>query len=376
MKLIIKLYPFIFLFLPLFSIGQTDLIDSITNVKIDHESENPVHSILLYLENLDKEAIYSKIFGNLDPSLKDAPENYQFKIASSTKLFVATLILQLAEEGKLNLNDKASQHLYAVDYLDFDNFHQLEEKIYSRKITIEQLLSHHSGLADIFSDRQQEFFSLLVQNPEKQFSPKSIIELYHQFNLNKESHFEPGKGWYYSDMNYVLLGLIIEHIDQTSLAESIRTRILEPLEMKDTYFEYYEEPKQKKSQINQYVGSINFTEINTSFDWAGGGLVSTNKDLAIFIKALFNLELINKESLQNMIDVTYTKEHESRYGLGVYESEYNGNTYFGHYGFYETYIGYCPETKTLISYCISQASADFNVYKFINEVLQLFEGKN
>ena len=74
-----------------------------------------------------------------------------------------------------------------------------------------------------------------------------------------------------------------------------------------------------------------------------------------------------------MVDVKFTNEQENRYGLGIYESEYNGNTYFGHYGFYGTYVGYCPETKTVISYSISQATPIFNVYQFINKIFKLME---
>lgn len=360
----------ILLIIPLVSYGQ---IDSIVKAKIIHESENPVHNILLYVENIDKNTIYNKGFGTLDRNLQKVSANDQFKIASSTKLFVSVIILQLVEEKKISLNDKASHYVENIDYLNFDNFHLYKKKNCSKEITIEQLLSHRSGLADIFSDKKQEFFNLLLQNPKRQFSPKSIVELYYKFNLNKEAHFKPDDGWYYSDMNYVLLGLIIEQIEQTTLSESIRNRILNPLKMKDTYFEFYETHQQKNNMINQYVGNINFTNINTSFDWSGGGFVSTNKDLATFIKSVFNLKLINKQSLNKMIDVKFTIEHENRYGLGIYESEYNGNIYFGHYGFYGTYIGYSPKTNSIISYSINQATPDFKVHEFINEILKLME---
>lgn len=368
-----RIHIYFFLFIPLISCGQADSIGSIAKAKINHESENPVHSILLYIENLDKNFVYNQGVGKLDQNMQAVSKNDQYRIASSTKLFVSTIILQLTEERKLDLNDKASIYLKNIDYLDFDNFHLFKEQRLSDEITIKQLLSHRSGLADIFSDIEEEFFSLLLQDPKKQYSPMSIIELYYRYNLNQTPHFEPNKGWYYSDMNFVLLGLIIEQIEQTTLSESIRSRILNPLEMKHTYFEFYENPQQKGNLINQYVGNLNFTEINTSFDWSGGGLVSTNKDLATFIKSLFNLELINKESLNRMIDVKFTLKRENRYGLGIYESKYNDNTYFGHYGFYGTYVGYCPKTKTVISYSISQATPNFNVYRFINETLKLIE---
>lgn len=366
-----KNYLYIFLFVPLFSFGQTNLIDSIAKAKINYESENPVYSILLYIEDTDRNVVYNKGFGKQGDNLKKISKNSQFKIASSTKLLVSTIILQLAEEGKLQLNDKASKYLKKLHYLDFDNFHTYHKKKYAHQITIQQLLSHRSGLANIFTDTQEAFFNLLMQNPKRQYSPKSIVEMYYQFNLHKASHFKPNKGWHYSDMNYVLLGLIIEQIEKTTLSESIRKRIVNPLKMRDTYFEFYEPRRPKGNLIHQYVGAINFSEINTSFDWSGGGLVSTNKDMAIFIKSLFNLQLINKQSLNKMIAVMFTKKHENKYGLGIYESKYNGNTYFGHYGFYGTYVGYCPKTNTTISYSISQATPNFNTYAFINQILRL-----
>lgn len=368
-----KLYISIFLILPLFSFGQTDFIESIAKSKIIHETENPVHSILLYIEDVDKKNVYHKGFGKRDRDEQDVTKNNQFKIASSTKLFVATIILQLVEEGKLKLNDKASQFIKNVEYLDFDKLHIFKEKSYANEITIEHLLSHRSGLADIFSDKEDEFFNFILQNQQRQFSPRSIVELYYRFNLNKDPHFKPNEGWYYSDMNYVLIGLIIEQIEQITLSESIRKRIIDPLEMNDTFFEYYEVNQPKNNLISQYVGNINFKQINTSFDWSGGGLVSTNKDLAKFIKSLFNLKLINNRSLNNMIDVKFTNDQENRYGLGIYESKYNGSIYFGHYGFYGTYIGYCPKTNHVISYSISQAKPHFNVSHFIEETLKLMK---
>lgn len=370
MKRIILIILF---FSSLASFGQSTSIDSITKSKINYTSENPINSILLYIEKREGDFIYNKGFGKLGKGLRSVSDNDQFRIASTTKLFVAAIALQLIEERKLKLDDHAFTYLKNIDYVDFENFHILNKRKFSHEITIEQLLSHRSGLADIFSDKEQDFFNLLLQNPQKQYSPKSIIELYYSFTLNREPHFEPNKGWKYSDMNYVLLGLIIEQLEKVTLSESIRNRILTPLGMKDTYFEFYESPTPKNDLINQYVGNINFTEMNTSFDWSGGGIVSTNKDLASFIKALFDLKLISQSSLDKMIDVKFTVENENRYGLGIYESNYNGNTFYGHYGFYGTYVGYCKDTKTVISYSISQATPDLSIYNFISQILKQTE---
>jgi D-alanyl-D-alanine carboxypeptidase len=361
----------LFFFISLVSFGQTEIINDKIISKINHNSENPVHSILLHINNKSKNFTYNGAFGLTDKNGEAVANNSRFKIASSTKLFVATIILQLEEEGKININDKAFPYLMDLKYLNFENFHTLNKVKYAKEITIKQLLSHRSGLADIFTDKQNEFFGLVMNNPTKQYSPKSIVQLYHQFNLNNTPHFKPNNGWYYSDINYLLLGLIIEQVDKTTLSKAIRNRILDPLKMENTYFEFYETPKKKVKPIQQYIGANNFSKINTSFDWSGGGLVSTNLDLAIYIEALFNLKLINQNSLDKMIDVKFTKKNESRYGLGVYEFAIKNDVFYGHFGFYGTFVGYSPTTKTTISYSVSQATPNFNVYKFIIELLNL-----
>ncbi|WCO03151.1 serine hydrolase domain-containing protein [Psychroserpens ponticola] len=363
-----KTIAYCFLLKSLLLFGQSDSISKRLQNKIDHQSEHPVHGILFYVHDENKAFTYNEGFGLVDKKGEPVTRHSAFRIASSTKLFVSTIILQLEEDGKLNLKDKAFSILKPKGNLSFDDFHVLDGINYSEEITIEHLLSHRSGLADIFTDKEDEFFSLIFENPNTQYSPESIIALYKKYDLNSAPHFRPQEGWHYSDMNYVLLGLIIEQLDQSTLSASIRNRILEPLHMEHTYFEYYETPKKNIQTIQQYVGDTNFSKINTSFDWSGGGLVSTNSDLAIFIKGLFNLSIIDKTSLNKMIDVKFTKTNESRYGLGVYELIINGEVYYGHFGFYGSFIGYSPKNKKTISYCISQALPNFNVYKFISDV--------
>jgi D-alanyl-D-alanine carboxypeptidase len=361
------------LILPLISYSQTDNVSAIIESKIDPQGDNPLHTILIQINHFEKNKSYNKGFGNKLSNMQPVSGNEQFKIASATKLFVSTIFLQLEEEGKLELKDKASKYLKNIDYLNFENFHIYEEKKFADEITIIQLLSHRTGLADIFTDKEEDFFQILMKDPDRQYSPRAIVELYFDFDLNRRSHFKPGEGWKYSDMNFILLGLIIEQIEEKSLAESIRNRILMPLKMDDTFLEYYEDPTHRVNLINQYVGNVNFTEVNTSFDWSGGGLISTNKDLIKFIKSLFDLKLIDKQSLRKMIEVKDTRENENPYGLGIYKSQFNGISFYGHYGFYGTYVGYSPEKKIAISYSFSQATRNFNIHNLVSEILKLTE---
>lgn len=333
---------------------------------LNEGGENPVYSMLFYVAD-DSGVVLDQAFGVRNKEGARATKQDTYRIASATKMFVSTVILQLVMERKLALHDKLSKHL-KLDYIHLDRLHMFNGQSYGESLTIEQLLSHRSGLADVFTDKGDEFFDILMKEPQHRYSPEEIVGLYYRFNLDASAHFRPGEGWNYSDMNYVLLGLLIEVLDKQPLAASIRSRILDPLGMSHTFFEHYEDPD-RHPVVHQYFGSVDITEINTSFDWAGGGLVSNNQDLAVFMQALFGEQLIDRKMLNKMTDTKYTREGESRYGLGVYESVYNGETFYGHYGFWGSYIGYSPRSRKVLSYCISQATPNFNVYSLINDIL-------
>ena len=351
------------------AISNAQATSTLLQEKLDDSTENPVYGMSIVIQRQGN-VVLSEAIGKRKKNGEALRVTDQFRIASSTKLYVSTIILQLLEEGKLSLEDKIYSYLNEIEYLRLDDFHFYETLAFVNGITIEQLLSHKSGLADIFNDKQDAFFEHLISNLQQQYRPKDVVDLYYEYGLNKEAKFEPGEGWHYSDMNYMLLGLLIEKVDQKSLSQSIRDRIISPLHLKDTYFEFYEKTETTESRLHQYVGAIDFNDVNTSFDWSGGGLVSTHQDLAIFIEALFEGKLISEQSLQKMIAVEETNENHLPYGLGVYQSVYDGQTFYGHYGFYGTYIGYCPDTKTVLSYCITQATPSFNVYEFVNSLVE------
>lgn len=345
---------------PVLSFGQQ--IDLLLAEKLDSTAEAPIHGISFYLKTPKKEVV--KTVGNSEP-------NAQFRIASSTKIFVAALILKLEDERELNISDPLSKHLSSIKGRKLNEFYEHLSIEEANKVTIKQLLSHRSGIADIFTDTEDEFLELLIQNTQKQYTPATIIDLYFQLNTRKFSSSPSTNTWHYSDMNYVLLGLLLEHLEQKPLHEIIRDELLAPLNMNDTYFEFYESPTPDKPATQQFVGNINFSQVNTSFDWAGGGLVSTHQDLAAFISALFNGKVLSPESLSKMMETKATTTNESPYGLGLYKTIYAGEEFFGHYGFYGTYIGYSPKSNTTLSYCINQAQPDIHVYQFINQLVKL-----
>ena len=363
----------LFLCFPVVLSGQLDTIMQVLTTHLDHESPAPVHSILLRVDRVGEDAFFEKAIGWQNEGGKPVQTYQQFRIASITKTFVATVVLQLVEEKKLRLTDRIVDLLSNHSFLKIDSFHYYQGQDFAAEINIEHLLSHRSGLADIFTDRAEEFFARVFSDPHQSYSPKAIVQLYYDYDLHKEAHFRPGEEFAYSDMNYVLLGLLIEQLEGQPLANVLRKRILAPLQLDYTYFEFYEKASDEPNLLHQWYDGQNMSEVNTSFDWAGGGLVSNMKDLKTFIQALFNGELLQSATLERMIQIAPSSPHDDPYGLGLYATNFNGDLYFGHFGFYGSYMGYCPQKKQSLIYNVSQGNPSFYVKKLVERILLLID---
>ncbi|MBX2877269.1 MAG: beta-lactamase family protein [Saprospiraceae bacterium] len=363
----------LFLCFPALLSGQLDTITQILTTHLDHEGLSPVHSLLLRVDRVGEDAPFETAVGWQNREGQPLQASHQFRIASITKTFVATVVLQLVEEKKIKLTDRIVDLLPNHDFLAIDSLHYHQRQNFAAEISIEQLLCHRSGLADLFTDRATEFFASVFSNPNRSYTPNSIFQLYLEYDLHLAAHFRPGEAFAYSDMNYVVLGLLIEELEGQPLAIVLRNRILGPLELTSTYFEFYEKAPNEPNLLHQWFDDQNMSEINTSFDWAGGGLVSNMKDLSTFLSALFKGRLLRPTSLERMIQISPTSPHEDSYGLGIYASNFNGDLYFGHFGFYGSYMGYCPQKKQSIIYNVSQGNPSFPVKNLIEQILLLID---
>ncbi|AXT52143.1 class A beta-lactamase-related serine hydrolase [Aquimarina sp. BL5] len=348
-------------------------INALMNECLVDKGKKPVHNFLLYAENAETEFQINTGVGEVKRKSRYVNETYQFNIASITKTLVATIILQMEEEGKLKIEDKAEKYLGTLEFIDFKNLHILNKTSYSDDIDIKMLLNHTSGIADVFIDKAIRFNLSVLLNPKKQYTAKKFFEKYYKYGLNKKPHNAPGKGYYYSDINYMLLGFIIEELSGETLAQVIRKRILEPLQMQNTYFEFYEPIKGNGKRIDAFLNRINITKkVNTSYEWAGGGLVSTTEDMANFVKALFKLRLFkHKQALNKMIDCSDTEKFNKNYGLGIFKYEIKGITFYGHGGFYGSFLAYAPKEGLLISANVNQANPPFNSMEVISKLVSI-----
>lgn len=350
---------------------SSDTIRSMMESYLREDGKKPVHSFLLFAESTTTGKSIHEGVGTIGSTPTAVNKHFQFNIASITKTVVATLILQLVEEGHLDLDDKVSQYLSTIDSIRFDEMHQIKRHHYSSEISIRMLLQHTSGIADLFTDASIRFNLSVYFHKKRQYSPVKIIKKFFRLGLHRKAKNRPGKGYHYSDMNYMLLGFILEKLYGKTLAEIIRERILIPMEMTRTYFEYYEPAVTQEGRIDSYLNRINITQkVNTSYEWAGGGLVSTTEDMAKFMKGLFSLQLLRqKVSLELMLDASKTQAFGGNYGLGIYQYDFGKDTFYGHGGFYGSLLVYEPREGVLISANIGQANLPYSAEEVLGKIL-------
>lgn len=277
------------------SFGLTSYSQDNTNSPFDRYFANKAAAHELMGNVLIKQGdslIYKKSFGSQDIE-NNIPntDSSAFAMASVTKIFTATAILQLTEKGELRLDDK-----YVKYYPDFP----------FPAITIRQLLSHTSGLP-----AYELFDSLAKALPEKIFMNEDVtpaLKLWH-----KPLHNDPGEGWYYSSMNYCLLGLLVEKMSGTSLHDYFRQHIFEPAGMAHSYLENYFTAKGNPNRTVNYEPRSSGTPelVNVAdmprehviyYNCGGfvgqGGLVTTTEDMARFDKAYFSGKLLSQKYIE------------------------------------------------------------------------------
>jgi CubicO group peptidase (beta-lactamase class C family) len=239
------------------------------------------------------------------------PENANFEIGSVTKQFTAVAILKLVEAGKISLDD------------DFTTYLKYDTK--GRKITIDQLLNHTSGIA---SYTEIEEFGSLVPQALPRDTLLRILE-------TKDLLFEPGEALIYNNSAYFFLGLIIEKVTGKTYEEYLNEVIFEPLSMNNTY--YCSTRKVVKNKAYGYDYSpenLNQKEyLNHTWPYAAGSLCSTTEDLLVWMKAIHNGELLTKEQYQELITPkTLNDGTPLRYAIGLSHYKNYGNEEISHGG--------------------------------------------
>lgn len=216
-------------------------------------------------------------------------------LASVGKLFTATLIAILFEQGKLDFNDRLEKHL---DSDIMNKLHIYRGHDYSGEITIRNLLMQTSGLPDVFYN----LWTKMEKDPSFTISTREAVE-WGKANMKPTS--APGAKHHYTDTNYYLLGFIIEEITGKPFYEVMHEHIFNPLGMDHAYMNGFSVPKVQSdtSPAGLYIKGIDFSSVKgtPAIDHAGGSVVAPLSEYLIFMKALNGGKLIKKETLERMI---------------------------------------------------------------------------
>ncbi len=242
--------------------------------------------------------------------------NTIFQIGSITKQFTATVILKLQEEGKLSINDKLSKYFPEFKYAD--------------KITLENLLTHTSGIYNYTNDIDDND-SAIVCNPVNKQLALDIM-------FNHSLDFKPGTKFSYSNSGYYLLGLIIEKVTGKPYEEEVRNMIFDPLQMKHSLFDF-----RNVKDTNLAIGyrKLNDSEHIIAQRWdstvtyAAGGIFSTTGDMYKWAKAVANKQILLPDSWEAAF--TPYLEH---YGYGWYIDSFYGKKFVMHSGGLPGFIAY------------------------------------
>lgn len=225
-------------------------------------------------------------------------DDVTWHIGSVTKTFVAVVIMQLAEEGLLSLDDRAGSYV--------------DHEFVPAEATLFDLLHHSSGVPDYVDD--EEWVTLMRSCPDE--SPNTYDY------VAQKPLFEPGREWSYSNTNYLLLGEVIERVTGMPPETVIRQRILEPIGLADTYMADVETGQPPVPAVADFFDT-GFGPIECETAPVGGvtgtdsRMVSSVDDLDAFFRALFGGELVSEESLEEMTSENYVGSDESGYGLGI-----------------------------------------------------------
>ncbi|MBN2436954.1 MAG: beta-lactamase family protein [Spirochaetes bacterium] len=275
-----------------------------------------LHNIVVAVQSCDQSLDFVGAAGVADADNGTAmtPET-PYNIASITKMYTAAIIMQLYQEKRLDLDAPVSRYL--PDSL-LNGIHVYKGIDYSFQLKVYQLVNQTSGLADFETDKVRGGKSVLC---ELMAGLDRAIDTAEALRITRSlhPHFVPGTPGraYYSNLNYRLLGEIIEAITEKPMSVNFEERICRPLGLQDTYLFDWERPRSGKSPAIIYLNNspVNVPKYLSS-NVSDGGLVSTAPECMIFLRAFFEGRLFDVAFLERMM-IWNRIFFPLRYGYGL-----------------------------------------------------------
>lgn len=310
-------------------INKSKFDTEFTNLLTRKLNQLEVPSIQVAIKINDE--LYKYNIGTIDYNrTKKVIDENVYKIGSVTKIYTATLVLKLAEEGYFGLEDTIDKWFPDI--------------IYSENITIRSLLNHTSGIYNYTENLLFQCKTLL--NSKKVWTEKDL----YKYILKGKPLSKPGEEHRYSNSNYVLLGFICEQVTGKKYEELLHEKIIDPLNLENTCILPYDETPVKL--VEGYdrdiipFGINRIMKSNTSWSsmaYSAGAIVSDCKDLVNFLSYLLSESIISNKYLEEMTDfIDCTDEDivvQTGYGLGLRRLVIEDSILIGHTGTIPGYGG-------------------------------------
>lgn len=290
------------------------------------------------------------------------------RVGSTVKMFTATTVLKLAEEGKLNLDDKISK------YLNGDVINKIEN---ADKATIRQLLQHSSGIYNYIQNLKFQTESL--NDFIREWKATDLLA----YAYNQNAYFQPGEDVRYSNTGYIMLGMLIEKIEAKPFYKVFEEKIFKPLGL--TMTQFAAEDHIPYGTVRGYIDMYSNLQVVESTYFSGwdyytadGGLISNPYDMSVFFRALMNGQIINSTSLKEMLSFKTEKNPDPNffpisYGLGIFRIETDKGIAYMHsgdaVGYYANML-YFPDDSTTIIYAVNSNYGKIDQFVSTKEAIE------
>jgi D-alanyl-D-alanine carboxypeptidase len=277
---------------------------------------------------------YVRAFGVADKSTRDPMRtDFYSRIGSVTKTFTVTAVLQLADQGKLGLDDPIAEFVDGVPLGD--------------RITLRQLARMQSGLFSYSAS--PEFQKAMFADQRRPFTPHELLD----YAFAHPNNFPPGEGFEYCNTNTILLGLVVQKVSGAPLHSYIHDHILAPLGMSHTSFpttNAFPDPHAQGYTVQTAdAKEADATDWDPSWGWAAGAMISTLDDMRIWAAALATGKLLTPQMQTQRLQTVGSPgmPPQDGYGLGIF----NLGGWIGHNGSlpgYQTVVVYLPQKQTTL----------------------------
>lgn len=357
-------------------------------------SKKQIRHAIIAIETGDRSFEWIGAAGDAHPNGTPLREDTPFFIASVTKLYIATAILKLYEQGEIKIDSSISEYL---PQSLIGKLHLLKGTDYTDKITIEHLLSHSSGLPDWLEDRPRRGKSLFENIENEDDRIISVDEAVAFVRDNLTPHFPPQslnakrRRIRYSDTNFQLLIAILERKMQKPIHQVFNDLIYKPLGLRNTYHPGHPPHESMPEPATVWVGDKAFNQplLLQSFR----DLISTASDLMTFMRSLINANIFQNKDTAMLMQRRWNRFGFPRdaaaihlpgwpieYGLGMMRLRMPRlftpfrplPAFIGHTGATGSWLFYSPDIDLYLCGAVDQLSAAAMPFRFVPKILRMF----